>query len=129
MVYLGRLPQYSTPGIWREIRGFKDYMVIGSESPKHHIQIFDMKKLLTVDEKAPVTFSNEKDLTGLFKGLPDGRTHNVVVNEASDFVYAVGAVPRDHKCKSGLIFIDMSDAANPSSPGCAAEGGYVHDAQ
>jgi hypothetical protein len=45
--YLGRLPQYtgSRPAIWREIRGFKNYMVIGSESDKHGIQIFDMKKV------------------------------------------------------------------------------------
>ncbi|KAE9992098.1 hypothetical protein EG327_010199 [Venturia inaequalis] len=129
MLYLGRLPQYSTPGIWREIRGYKDYMIIGSESAKHNIQIFDMKKLLELDEKNPVTFSNEKDLTGLFKGLPDGRTHNVVVNEGSGFVYAVGAVPRTDVCKSGLIAIDMADPSKPTSPGCASEGGYVHDAQ
>ncbi|RDI79626.1 hypothetical protein Vi05172_g10372 [Venturia inaequalis] len=60
MLYLGRLPQYSTPGIWREIRGYKDYMIIGSESAKHNIQIFDMKKLLELDEENPVTFSNTK---------------------------------------------------------------------
>jgi hypothetical protein len=104
-------------------------MIIGSESLKHNIQIFDMKKLLRLDAKNPVTFSNEKDLTGLFKGLPDGRTHNVVVNEGSGFVYAVGAMPRTDVCKSGLIAIDMADPSNPTSPGCASEGGYVHDAQ
>ena len=47
LVYLGRLPQYTAakPAIWREIRGFKDYMIIGSESDKHGIQIFDMRKV------------------------------------------------------------------------------------
>jgi hypothetical protein len=46
MTYLGRLPQYTgaKPAIWREIRGFKDYVVIGSESEQHGIQIFDMRK-------------------------------------------------------------------------------------
>jgi hypothetical protein len=45
LVYLGRLPPVSKPAIWREIRGFKDYMIIGSESEGHGIQVFDMKKV------------------------------------------------------------------------------------
>ena len=43
--YLGRLPQYSVPAIWREIRGYKNFMAIGSEAEKHGIQIFDMTKV------------------------------------------------------------------------------------
>lgn len=31
--------------IWREIRGFKDFVIIGSESDTHGIQIFDMRKV------------------------------------------------------------------------------------
>lgn len=47
LVYLGRLPQTTgaKPAIWREIRGFKDYVIIGSESDTHGIQIFDMRKV------------------------------------------------------------------------------------
>lgn len=45
LLYLGRLPQYSTPAIWREIRGYKNYMVIGSEAVGHNIQVFDMTKV------------------------------------------------------------------------------------
>ena len=45
MVYLGRLPHYSVPSEWREIRGYKDLMIIGSEAVGHGIQIFDMKKV------------------------------------------------------------------------------------
>jgi hypothetical protein len=41
--YLGRLPQYSTPSTWREIRGQNNLMIIGSEAVDHGIQIFDMK--------------------------------------------------------------------------------------
>lgn len=44
LVYLGRLPQYSVPIIWREIRAYKNYMIIGSEAVGHGIQIFDMTK-------------------------------------------------------------------------------------
>lgn len=104
-------------------------MIIGSEAEGHGIQIFDMKKLLTIDPAKPVTFSNTKDLAGHYKGLPVGRTHNVVTNPETNFIYSVGAVPRDDKCKSGIIFIDISDPANPTSPGCASQDGYVHDAQ
>ncbi len=47
LVYLGRLPQPPTaqPSIWREIRGFKHYIVIGSEATNHGVQIFDMSKV------------------------------------------------------------------------------------
>jgi choice-of-anchor B domain-containing protein len=104
-------------------------MIIGSEAVDHGIQIFDMKKLLTVSPSAPKTFSNTADLAGHYKGLPTGRTHNVVTNPETNFIYSVGAMPRTDKCKSGIIFIDISDVKNPTSPGCASADGYVHDAQ
>ncbi|KAF2492267.1 hypothetical protein BU16DRAFT_108595 [Lophium mytilinum] len=129
MSYLGRLPTYSVNAIWREIRAYKHYMVIGSEAKGHNIQIFDMKKLLNIDPKNPVTFDKEKDCTGIFKGLPSGRSHTVSINEATGFAYANGAAPRTSACKAGLIAIDLSDPSNPTSPGCASEDGYVHDAQ
>ncbi|KAF2668064.1 hypothetical protein BT63DRAFT_433676 [Microthyrium microscopicum] len=129
LVYLGRLPAYSVPSIWREVRGYKDYMLIGSEATGHGIQIFDMKKLLTVDPTKPVKFDNKKDLTGHFTGLPEGSTHNVVINEESQMAYSVGAVPRTHKCRGGIIFINMTNPALPTGPGCAGQDGYVHDAQ
>jgi len=93
----------------------------------HYVQIFDLTKLLDIVPGQPKTF----DLTEatLFKGLPIGRTHNVVVNEEREYVVAVGAQPRTDACGAGLIFIDMKDPSNPTSPGCAAQDGYVHDAQ
>jgi choice-of-anchor B domain-containing protein len=53
----------------------------------------------------------------------------VVINEEREYAVAVGAQPRTSACASGLIFIDMKDPSNPTSPGCAAQDGYVHDAQ
>jgi choice-of-anchor B domain-containing protein len=120
-------------------------MIIGSEATNHGIQIFDMKKvslarscaepmvnfyqLLTVDPAKPVTYSNSKDLAGWFGGLPTGRTHNVVTNPAGKYIYSVGAQPRTDACKSGIIFIDISNVAKPTKAGCASADGYVHDAQ
>ncbi|KAI0527770.1 hypothetical protein F5B22DRAFT_3414 [Xylaria bambusicola] len=130
--YLGRLPQTAgTPtSQWREIRRYKHYIVIGSETYDHHIQIFDLKKLLDIDyKKGPVTFDPVKDLTGFYGNLPDGRAHNVLANDDSGFAYIVGARPRTDACRSGLIFLDLKDPSNPTSPGCASADGYVHDAQ
>lgn len=129
MIYLGRLPQYSVPIIWREIRAYKNYMVIGSEAEHHGIQIFDMKKLLTINPTTPKTFDAVKDLTDHFNDLPTGRTHNVVVNEELNYAVAVGAQPRNSTCLAGLIFIDLTDPSDPTTPGCATQDGYVHDAQ
>ncbi|CZT14738.1 uncharacterized protein RCC_00701 [Ramularia collo-cygni] len=129
LVYLGRLPQQSTPVIWREIKVNGNYLVVGSEAVDHGIQIFDMRKLLTVSPLRPKTFSTTTDLTGLFTDLPVGRSHNVVVNEELGYAVAVGAAPRNSSCAGGLIFIDMNDPTKPTSPGCAPQDGYVHDAQ
>jgi hypothetical protein len=48
LIYLGRLPQYSVPSEWREIRAHNNLMIIGSEAERHGIQIFDMKKVSTL---------------------------------------------------------------------------------
>jgi hypothetical protein len=72
---------------------------------------------LTVNAASPVVFSNDKDLTAFWNGLPSGRTHNIVVNEEKAYAVAVGAQPRSSGCASGLIFIDLTDISKPTSPG------------
>ncbi|KAH4412084.1 hypothetical protein HBH70_069750 [Parastagonospora nodorum] len=137
LVYLGRLPPYDAIGSrWREIRVLRDYAVIGSEAIKHGVQIFDMKKLLDLDPENPTNFTQD-DLTGHWDELPVGRTHNIVVNEELNYAMAVGSVGGnetirvrgDLPCRGGIIFLNMTDPSNPTSPGCAAGDGYVHDAQ
>jgi choice-of-anchor B domain-containing protein len=129
LVYLGRLPQHSFMSDWREIRVLGDYMLIGSEAVAHGIQIFDMKKLLDLDPASPANFSITDDIVGHFNDLPRGRSHNVVVNAELGYAIAVGAQPRNDTCAAGLIYIDLTDPTNPTSPGCAGQDGYVHDAQ
>ncbi|KAM0322522.1 hypothetical protein ACHAQA_009368 [Verticillium albo-atrum] len=132
LLHLGFLPSFAKTGpnsLWKEIRAYKHYMLIGSELPGHGIQIFDMRKLLTIKAAdAPVQFSNDKDLTGHFADLPLGRTHNVVINEEANYGVAVGAAPRNGTCKAGLIFFDLTDPSKPTRLGCNGEDGYVHDA-
>ncbi|CAG8956885.1 hypothetical protein HYFRA_00012340 [Hymenoscyphus fraxineus] len=136
LVKLGFLASYAPTGqdsIWHEIRSYKNYMLIGSELAGHGIQIFDMRKLLTVDPANPIDFKvtaeDSSDLTGHFNELPNGGTHNVVINEELGYGVAVGARPRTNPCRGGLIFFDLTDPANPTSMGCDAQDAYVHDAQ
>jgi hypothetical protein len=93
------------------------------------VQIFDLERLLAVRPDSPKMFNCTEDLTALFSGLPMGRTHNIVINEENKYAVAVGAQPRSDECAAGLIFIDLTDPSAPISPGCAAQDGYVHDAQ
>lgn len=114
--------------LWKEIRSYKNYMVIGSEMVDHGIQIFDMTKLLDVDPRDPVKFDPVKDVTAHFTDLPGpGRSHNVVVYEEKDLLLVVGSQPRDDECKSGPIFVDLSDISNPTRVGCNPNDGYAHD--
>jgi len=129
--YLGRLPQTegANASIWREIRVLGDIAVIGSEAVNHHIQFFDLNKLLRIrkDEK-PKTFNSIND-TSIFRGLPIGRTHNVVVNPELKYAVSVGSQPRTSQFSAGLVFIDLKDPSNPTLAGFQGEDGYVHDAQ
>ncbi|KAK1750438.1 hypothetical protein QBC47DRAFT_309836 [Echria macrotheca] len=132
IIYLGRLPQYTTAekSIWREIKGYKSYIIIGSEAERHGVQIFDMRKLLEIQPSSPVLFSNEHDLTGFWNdGLPLGRSHNVVVNEERSYGVATGFQPRNGSLRAGLVFFDLSDPSNPKTLGGTGIDGYVHDAQ
>ncbi|KEY74965.1 hypothetical protein S7711_01314 [Stachybotrys chartarum IBT 7711] len=135
--YLGRLPQYDPIGSnWREIRIVNDIAVIGSEAIHHGVQFFDMKKILDLDPANPTNFT-QADLTGHWDELPMGRTHNIVVNQELNYAIAAGSVGGnatirvrgDLPCRGGLIFLDISDPTNVTSPGCAAGDGYVHDAE
>ncbi len=132
LIYLGRLPQYglAPTSLWREIKGYKSYILIGSEALRHGIQIFDLSKLLDVDPARPAVFTNDRDLTGFWvDGLPLGRSHNVVTNEEMNYGVATGFQPRTGPLKAGMVFFDLSDPSNPQTLGGTGVDGYVHDAQ
>ncbi|KAJ7914274.1 hypothetical protein B0H13DRAFT_1611735 [Mycena leptocephala] len=127
IAYLGRLSS-QTRSLWRDIKVIGHYAYIGSESPGHRIQVFDLLKLLD-------SSLLETDLTSHYDGLPVGSSHNVVFHANKNLIVAVGANPRQgltritRPCGAGLIFVDMLDPTNLKTAGCAGEGGYVHDAQ
>jgi choice-of-anchor B domain-containing protein len=128
--YLGDLPM--TPGArpswWREIKTYKNYMLVSSDGAgAHGVQIFDLTQLRNVAE--PTSFTATVTYTAVKS------VHNIVVNEESGFAYAVGSNAGGETCGGGLHMIDIKDPLKPNFVGCFADKqtgrtsrGYSHDA-
>lgn len=131
--YLGRLPANNDSVIWREIKKVGDALIIGSEGAGHHVQVFDLKKILNLSPNSPFTFDIKKDvaLVNIDQGIK-GRTHTVIANEELGYAVACGSggrIGRNDTCAGGPIFINMDDPAAPYVEGCAPQDGYCHDLQ
>ncbi len=117
-VYLGNLPSHSGTSSWRDIKTFADHAFIVADGQPHGIQVFDLTQLRGVTNP-PVTFS----ATAHFNGI--GNAHNIVINEATGFAYAVGS----NACSGGLYMVDINTPTQPTFAGCFSADGYTHDAQ
>ena len=118
LVYLGKLPTATVSSTWRDIKVYEDYAYIVSEAGGHGMQVFDLTNLRNV-ANAPVTFEADTRYTGF------GNAHNIVINEASGYAYAVGT----STFNGGAHFINIQDPQNPIAAGGYGVGGYSHDAQ
>ncbi len=121
LVYLGKLPTATTSSIWRDIKVYRDYAFIGSEAGGHGMQVFDLKKLLSVSNP-PATFASDALYTGF------GTSHNIVINEATGFAYAIGTGSSD-PYDGGAHFVNIQDPLNPLPAGGYGASGHTHDAQ
>jgi choice-of-anchor B domain-containing protein len=126
-VFLGNLPTNSFNSAWRDIKtyegaNFAYAFIVADNSGSHGLQIFDLTQLRSV-ASPPVAFS-ESARYDLF-----GSAHNIVINEASGFAYAVGISSGLERCSGGLHMINIQDPVNPSFAGCYSADGYTHDAQ
>jgi len=129
-VFLGSLP--ATPGTpsttWRDVKVYGHHaFVVADNAGDHGVQVFDLRRLRDVVQP-PSTFSEAARYDGI------GSAHNIVVNEASGFAYAVAST--GGACGPGLHMIDVNDPLHPVFAGCfSATGtgrhgsGYTHDAQ
>ena len=115
---VGKLPTATTSSLWRDIKVFNNYAFIVSEAADHGMQVFDLKKLRGVTN-APVTFTADANYTAF------GKAHNIVINEATGFAYAVGT----QTFSGGPHFIDVNDPLNPKAVGGFSAAAYSHDAQ
>ncbi len=120
-IYLGKLPSATTSSPWRDIKVYQDHAFIVSEANAHGMQVFDLTKLRDV-QNPPVTFTADARFTGF------GNCHNVVINEATGFAYAVGTA-RDDAYNGGVHFIDIQNPKTPLAAGGYGADGYTHDAQ
>ena len=121
LIYLGKLPSATVSSSWRDIKVYQDHAFIVSEAGGHGMQVFDLTKLRNV-MNAPETFEADTRYTGF------GNAHNIVINEASGYAYAVGTA-RNDLYNGGVHFINIQDPKNPIAAGGYGANGYTHDAQ
>jgi choice-of-anchor B domain-containing protein len=140
-VYLGAINNLSPAQlIWHDIKMYKNFAFIVSESAGHGMRVFDLTRLRGVTEAQdwvedvnyPLAFS----------------AHNLAINEETGFAYIVGGnngLVAPDQCLSGLHIVDISNPLLPTPAGCQARGGgpgtglgivgvsgvasYVHDTQ
>jgi len=117
-VYLADLPPHGAASIWRDIKVYADHALIVSEANDHGLQVLDLTQIPDI-VAPPVTLAE----TAHFPGF--GSAHNVAVNEATGYAYAVGSPA----CAGGLVMIDVSAPAAPALAGCFDADGYTHDVQ
>lgn len=122
---LGELPTASVQSTWRDIKVHEDHaLVVSDANPGHGMQIFDLRLLRSVSSFT--RFSTHARYEEF------GDAHNLAVNEATGFAYAVGG----ETCGGGFHMIDISNLRDPAFAGCyRAPGtgrfsdGYTHDLQ
>ncbi|HEU5209447.1 MAG TPA: choice-of-anchor B family protein [Longimicrobiales bacterium] len=129
-VFVGFLPRTegSPTAVWRDIKVYRDHAyIVADASGEHGVQVFDLARLRGAS--APQTFTPDTTYHGI------ASAHNIVINEATGFAYAVGASSGGESCGGGLHMIDIRDPKNPSFAGCFADPqtgraatGYSHDA-
>lgn len=131
-IYLGQMmkTEGSRGQAWRDVKVIRDHaVVVADNAGEHGMQVFDLKRLRTVDPTDPPTFEPDALYTGI------ASSHNVIVNEETGFAYTVGNSSGGRACAS-LHMIDMNDPKNPTFAGCYNDpsiglgaAGQTHDAQ
>ena len=101
---------------------YADHAFIGSEADNHGLQVFDLTQLRDIE---PSTSSDINILEETAYYDQFGSSHNIVINEDTGYLYAVGS----YTCLSGLHIVNIQDPADPQFETCFADDGYVHDAQ
>jgi choice-of-anchor B domain-containing protein len=134
-VYVGKLPTATEASIWRDVKTYANHAFIVSEAFGHGMQVFDLSRLLSASGP-PVTFTADALYTGITSA------HNIVINEATGFAYAVGARQSGGLPAAcdvlGFHAIDVSTPTSPAFSSCFSDvasetgprsPGYTHDAQ
>jgi choice-of-anchor B domain-containing protein len=121
---LGKLDTHTTASSWRDIKVYQNVAYIGSEANNHGMQIVDMTELRQFYGQCTVG-ANMRQITATGHYDEFGSSHNLVLNEATGFLYSVGSTT----CSSGPHIVDIREPLNPQFVGCYGEDGYTHDAE
>lgn len=138
-VVLGFMPTTTVPSNWRDMKVYKNYVYIGSEAQDHGMQCFDMNQLTTVAKEyrkskdatisRNITAQGHVRLNNIFEPTylytEFGSSHNIVINEESGYLYAVGT----KTCRGGLHVVDVREPSDPQFVGCYDADGYTHDSE
>ncbi|MEM1115304.1 MAG: choice-of-anchor B family protein [Bacteroidota bacterium] len=137
-VLIGKLPAAAPASVWRDVKVYANHaFVVADNSPGHGMQVFDLTRLRDVTSP-PVTFDVDARYTGF------GSAHNIVINEATGFAYAVGSgvtsgqgLPSSCNPR-GFHAVDIRTPQEPTFAACFSDvlletgprsPGYTHDAQ
>lgn len=116
-VFLGRLPTNTVASSWRDIKVYLDHAyIVADGAGAHGMQVFDLSRLRGV--APPQTFMAD------FVYSDFESAHNLAINEATGFAYAVGT----NTCSEGLHIVNITTPNNPMMAGCYA-GADIHDTQ
>ncbi|MDD9888226.1 MAG: choice-of-anchor B family protein, partial [Candidatus Marinimicrobia bacterium] len=129
---VGHLPTATSSSTWRDIKVYKDHAyIVADNAGNHGVQVFDLSQLRGVTEFKEFTMTNHYTKVG--------SVHNIHINEATGYAYAVGissAPNNELKCGGGSHIINLTDPANPDFVGCfshpntgRSNTGYTHDIQ
>ncbi|MFQ5530593.1 MAG: choice-of-anchor B family protein, partial [Gemmatimonadota bacterium] len=126
---VGHLPAAADPTPWRDVKVYRNHAyIVADASPGHGVQIFDLTRLRGV--AAFTTFTEDGRYTSV------SSVHNIAINEATGFAYAIGSGGGGTTCGGGLHMINLSNLTNPAFSGCFADvttgrnfTGYTHDVQ
>ena len=116
-VFLGHLATNTVEAAWRDIKVYMDHAyIVADGAGAHGMQVFDLTRLRGV--ASPQNFMPET----VYNGFENA--HNVAINEATGYAYAVGT----NTCGEGLHMVDISTPNNPLFAGCHADA-ETHDTQ
>ena len=126
--FVANLPMTAgaSPQSWRDVKVYQNHVyVVMDGSSVHGMQIFDLTRLRSLTVPGDTVAADAR-----YEGF--GKAHNIVINEATGYAYAVGTAT----CGGGLHMIDLRTPQRPAFVGCFADPttgrsgtGYVHDAQ
>ena len=117
--------------VWRDIKIYKNHaFIVADGAGPHGMQVFDLTQLRNVQGRTGRPSARTRTTTGSHSA------HNIVIDTATGFAYAVGSSAGGETCGGGLHMIDIRDPLHPTFAGCFADPttgragtGYTHDAQ